>query len=516
MHRLPAILALFLAIFYTFNLYASLSNKARAELEVYMSPHEGRNSFNKVYSLIEGSRNYIHLTLYGWSDKGLFMALKKALTKINPPKVRIVLHRPLYINSKNGPHPTLHSRVKKLEKLGAEFKLAKQKMHEKFLIVDNEILMNGSANMSNGPLTRYSENMVYYSSGGNSLHPHDRLIQQFKHEFSVLFNSGTDLITHGERIATEIKDYNQRSENGELLNNLPVASDLYLVSSSMNFKLRRNRPGTVKYREGRYLSLAAKKIEGNKTWNVREMLIREIDKAKDNILVCLNHLTLPAVKDAFIRAVQRGVKIHWFVDNYEYSTKTNSKAQTPKFVAEYQNIMQQKKTPVRVKWYSIIPHPRYALLNHHKFILIDSATDFPVLLSGSSNMSKSAEFTQFDNIVVHRGLRFSRLYQKFADEFWQLWKLNRTAEDKPSPKLIELFTSVNKDGFMRIHKKTPLSLTWDEVKSLNTAIYAAAPGLKTKLSGFDHCAFYDYKTESFATWKSKKKVYKACIKKTRR
>ncbi len=490
---------------------------ASSATEVYMSPHQGRESFDRIYEIIRGANKYVHITLYSWSDAGLFKALKDTLEKEKAPKVRIVLHRPLYPRkgSVKMVKPTLKKRVDQLEKLGAEFKLAKQKMHEKFLIADDKILMNGSANMSSGPLTRYSENTIFYKAQKRKTHFNNKLIEQFKHEFSILFNSGTDLITHGEGLAAEVKDYSQFNKDGVPSNKTNPETQLFLVSSSMNFNFKRNKPTSKLFKQGRYLSLIVKKQDSVKTRRVEELLIREINKAQDNILVCLNHLTLPKIKDALMNAVKRGVKINWLADNNEYKTDLRSKEQTPNFVAEYKKYKKTKEAPVRVKWYSISPSPRYAFLNHHKFILIDHGTRKPILLSGSSNMSKTAEFKQFDNVVIHRGEKFNRLNQAFADEFWSLWSLNRTANDKPSQKLLKRFKSP-REGYMAIHKKTPISLTWNEVRSLEEAINDAAPGLSQKLVGFEHCGFYHSKKGQFFNYNSGKKSFRKCLGRKRR
>ena len=50
--------------------------------------------------------------------------------------------------------------IEPLEEDCAEFKYTNKTMHEKFVIVDDEYMINSSANFSGGAITRYSENFI--------------------------------------------------------------------------------------------------------------------------------------------------------------------------------------------------------------------------------------------------------------------------------------------------------------------------------------------------------------------
>ena len=73
----------------------------------------------------------MHLTIYSWSDAKLEKALLKALK--NDVRVRIILHPPLARKER------IKASVIRLENAGAEVKIAKQNMHEKFLLVDDKV-----------------------------------------------------------------------------------------------------------------------------------------------------------------------------------------------------------------------------------------------------------------------------------------------------------------------------------------------------------------------------------------
>jgi len=54
-------------------------------------------------------------------------------------------------------------------------------MHEKFVLIDNETLLNGSYNWSTAAATGNKENIVITDSS--------KLIRKFSHEFTLLFAS---------------------------------------------------------------------------------------------------------------------------------------------------------------------------------------------------------------------------------------------------------------------------------------------------------------------------------------
>lgn len=487
------------------------------DLQVYMSPHQGKAAFKHIYKIVENAEDFVHMSLYSWSDKGLYNSLLHTLNKEHPPKVKIILHRPLRKKLVNT-NSSFFKKVKTLEEAGAIFKLARKKMHEKFLIIDDTELMNSSANMSSGPLSRYSENFIFYKRSYIDDVLIKNLIDQFKHEFSILFNSGSDILTHDEKTSDELHDYLRKDNAGQIVNEQNSADNLFLVSSSMNYHINNRAIDSEKSNNGQFLTLKLKKIKNKKVWRVRSEIISHINNATESILVCLNHLTLPKVKDAIMKAVKRGVDVKWVVDNHEYryllpnKKEYKTKEQTPFFVKEYKEYFNTTYAPVRVKWYSLAPNPRYALLNHHKYILIDYGTTKPVLLSGSSNISKTAEFSQFDNMVIHKSKRFKKLFASFYNEFYNLWFFNRNKEDNPKEKLITKISAKRNNEYIALHQRFPISLKWEEVTRLRKTIFAMAPTLSRKLSKNNHCGYYKPLDQLFYNFNAKKMAYTLCKK----
>lgn len=451
------------------------------------SPVQGEQAFEKIYKMIETATEEVSLTIYSWSDKNVVDAINKALE--NGAQVRVVLHRPLYNKSR------VKDMVREIELNGAIVKISHQNMHEKFIIVDNKELMNSSANLSSGAKTKYSENFIFHT---NETEQGIDLIGEFTREFAILFNSAKDVFTTGEQIAKSLP-LDQYDHN-------VIADESALYSSSMNFSLSDYRSTSATYKQGRYVRMTRIKDEDKEQiWTVRDKIIEHINKAQTNIYASLNHLNIESVAVALVNAAKRGVDVRLAVDNQEYKSSTRSKEKTPLFVSLWKKLPgnSNKVAPVRVTFYSHAPSPRYWFLNHHKYFLIDynnvedKADEKTVLISGSYNVSKNAEHRQYDNMVVYQGETHGTLYKQFLGEFNRLWFLNRTEEDKPDADIYKSLSTPDEEGILYIHSKTPMSLTWREVRRLRSKVSKIAKGLYYKAFKYRNCYVFNTKTSQF-------------------
>ena len=445
--------------------------------DALFSPHEGSVAFDRLYDLISQAKSYAHITVYSWSDGDFDKAIERALS--NKVKVRVVLHPDLKDSAK------VLNVVPKLEAMGAEFKIAPLNMHEKFTLIDDELVVNTSANFSNGAKTKYSENMIFHELSKDNSEATKSLIKDFKREFVVLWNTSKDIITNGEEIAGRLND-------AALNDNKASISDMSLLSSSQNWSLAENKPGSANYKLGKYYSLKKRTYSGSteQTWVVRDALITAINQATKSIYLSLNHFNIREVSDALVEAVKRGVDVRLAVDNQEYKSKPNDLEMTPQFVADWKALKGNVLPPVRVKYYSHEPSPRSWLLNHHKFILIDfEVPSKTVLLSGSYNLSRTAEQNQFDNVVVYKTSKYKSLYQSFYKEFLNQWDWNRT-KDGPKPGMTEQFFETKNNSYP-VHVSEADSLTWAEVMSLRAEVNKKAPGIFSGLTKNRDCMYYD-------------------------
>ncbi|CBW28169.1 putative exported protein [Halobacteriovorax marinus SJ] len=461
----------------------SLSSFADTKFYSKFSPHEGAQAFEIIYKEVKESKKYVYATIYSWSDKGITDSFKEALQ--NGVEVKIILHPSLAKKS------SIKKVASELEALGADLKIAKMNMHEKFVLVDDVFVVNSSANMSGGAKNRYSENFIYHSDEtveGKSV------LSQFKKEFIILWNSAKDIFTANEGIAEKL--------NLEALSNSPINSNASLYSSSMNFKIKENKPSSKAYKQGKYYTLSRIGGVKNQTWTVRDIILDNIKNAKSNIYLSLNHFNIREISDALIEAVKRGVDVKLAVDNQEFKTRINNKEMTPQFVSDWKALPGNKSkiAPVRVKYYSHSPSPRHWLLNHHKFIIVDyneSNFEETKLISGSYNLSKTAEHNQFDNMVVYKSVANKALFKSFKEEFDNQWFWNRDSSDKPKKEMIEQFTNLKDGTSIALHMKEAVSLNWKEVLSLRSKVSRAAKGFFRGLYSNKDCLYYDVTKSSF-------------------
>ncbi len=449
-------------------------------------PNEGDIAFNRMYDLIGNARVYAHITAYSWSDSGLDRAVESALK--NGAKVKMVLHPDLYKDS-----PKVQASVAALETKGAEVKIAPMNMHEKFSVIDDETVINTSANFSGGAKNKYSENVVYHELKKENSPEIQNLIDQFKREFAIIWNTGKDVVTNGEKIADQI----QIKDLGKHFPNEKGVMELY--SSSMNFDVAANKVGSAALALGKYFSLKKRtNTTKEQTWIVRDVLIKHINAATKSIQLSLNHFNIREVSDALIEAVKRGVDVKLAVDAQEYKSKPNDLEMSPQFAQDWYALKGKKVSPpIRVKYYSHEPNPATWSLNHHKFVLVDyGVPGKTVLLSGSYNLSKTAEQNQFDNLIVYKKDDYKDLYTAFNDEFKALWFWNRP-NDVPKQEIIDQFLTA-KGGAYPIHIQEAVSLSWEEIVKLRSDLTALAPGFFRGLNmKTGNCSFYDPKKNKY-------------------
>ena len=449
----------------TFLLYAG-------EPTALFSPQDGPKAFAQVFSMIRNAKEYVHLVVYSWRGTDLAKALEDAAKSPSKPKIRLVLHDSVAKNSKN------QKKFKELQALGVEFKRAKMNMHEKFVLVDGRFLVNPSANMTDSAANDYSEAFTFFTDDPEAQgNPQRQLINDFRQEFTVLWNSGSYLWDEDERFQP-LTDYTKVKESKVI--NLPRQADLTLYSSSMNWEVKPNTPDEADYAKGKFIELIRKNGEANQPWLVRDKMIELIDNAQETIVMAINHFNIKDVADALLRAAAppRNIKIRLSVDNQEFKkySRPGDIEMTPYFVAEWKKRFPDRPVPVRVKYYSHCPDPATWQLNHHKFMLVDNNK----LFSGSFNLSHQAEHEQFDNLVLFNGAAYQHLYQQYNQEFEHLWTWSREGKE-PKKEVRDLFFQVKEGGYP-LHINDSMALDWNEAIALQDDVEKMAPGLFAKLN----------------------------------
>ena len=467
------------------------SNTDESKIQVYMSPTQGKQAFNKMYKMIKNAEKEVNITIYSWSDKGFTKALRETLERKNPPQVRVVMRKSVFKK---------HAKtIAELEKKGAMFKSAKIELHEKFILVDGHSLVNSSANMSAGAKNKYSENFIFFDSRDESDKSDIKsILKDFKQEFAIIWNNAHDYITPNEKMTADVLNHKIKRSN-----KMSTLKDIFLVSSSMNYRMV--SPSKKDFNKGSNLGLKRMPNKKNQVWRVRDVLIKAIQNAKKSIELNINHFNIRQISDELIEAVKRGVDVKIAVDSQEFKTFINNKEMTPQFVKDYKKLKGKSSiAPVRIKFYSFVPHHTSWSLNHHKSILIDydpNDTSDTVLITGSYNYSKTAEHSKFDNQVVIKGNLYKNVYEAFNNEFNYLWFLERTESDEVKKEHISFFTK-GRSGLIPLHTNKPFSLIWGEAVNLKRRIAKLHPESRTFFK-FKHCQYFSPTKKIFLKRNSK-------------
>lgn len=444
-------------------------------VEAMMSPTKGKEAFERIYTLIREAKKDINITIYSWSDKGLSAVLKEVMDREDPPILRVVM--------KKGVFEKQADLIAELEKKGAMFKKAKIELHEKFVLVDDNQLLNSSANMSGGAKYKYNENFVFFDARGEAKNSDVvSLIKDFRQEFAVIWNSAHDYVTPGEKTVADVLNHRIKRAN-----KYTALKNLSLLSTSMNYKIGPARKKD--FEKGSVIGLKRLPNKAKQIWMVKDALIKAIRKAKSSILININHFNIREISDELIKAVKRGIEVKFVVDSQEFRVFLNNREMTPQFVKDYLALETGKDIPVRIKFYSFYPHHSRWYLNHHKYMLVDHGTESAFLLTGSYNYSKTAEHSKFDNQVVFKGKEYTHIYDAFKAEFDYLWDLERTTTDTARMKNTKYLLKVVK-GKLPIHTKKPFSLKWEEATKLLRTLQKKFPASK-KFYKFKQCSHFE-------------------------
>ena len=135
-------------------------------------------------------------------------------------------------------------------------------------------------------------------------------------------------------------------------------------------------------------------------------LLREIDRAKKELLVAVYAFTNDDLAAALIRAKKRGVLIRVIIDR-EYDAATDRSQ--GKFL-ESQKIPLRRLSGVKTN-----SGEKDAGLMHQKFAVIDRALVF----TGSYNWTRAADRFNDENLLMFRDA--SALAEEYRREFYNLW-----------------------------------------------------------------------------------------------
>ena len=466
----------------------------------YFSPREGREAFEQIFSAIARAEQSVYVTVYSWKMSRLKASLASALSgrfcrKFKSGKQaagQCLSYQPktpaaVYLILDKRHEQQRLKDINELEQLGAQVRISTKTMHEKFLIVDGHFMMNTSANFSYGARDKYHENFVLFFDDPSTQGPWDGLRAALMAEFVLIWNAGREQ-KQGAGFAPHHRNLKSNTGRNPLLGS---DSPLEFLSSSMNFKVKKlstpqaDGSFTVLHRRG--------------SSRVTDRIVYWLDQAQHSIEMSVNYLLLDALYQALKRAHDRGVVVRIINDN---KSANKGKDYSNAFARYVRSQDSQTPAPTRFKFYSFFPTSGKSYLNHNKYLLIDYAQDSKtpvgegtVLISGSHNLSRTAEVGQFDNMIVYKTPQFSALYSHFSEDFELLWGQGRGSDDQPSPAIWNYYLTPVR-GKYRIHSTDidqVLSLTGGEITRLKRALKKLAPAMldrKVPRQLLEDCWYY--------------------------
>ncbi len=139
-------------------------------------------------------------------------------------------------------------------------------------------------------------------------------------------------------------------------------------------------------------------------------ILREIESAKQELLVAVYAFTSEDLATALVQAKKRGVAVQVVVDREFDRTNENSKGK----------LLEAQKIPVRrISGTAAKTAEKDAGIMHQKFAVIDRRTVF----TGSYNWTHSAENRNDENLLMFRDAR--PLAEEYRKTFLRLWEVKQ-------------------------------------------------------------------------------------------
>lgn len=153
-----------------------------------------------------------------------------------------------------------------------------------------------------------------------------------------------------------------------------------------------------------------------------EMVVRGIEAAKKSIDLSMFTFTSPKITRALVAAKQRGVKVRVLLDE----SQTERSYQKP--YAEY---LAFHGIPVKTLAGPNPDGPKFAEKNHNKFMVLDGK----LVYTGSFNYTKSAAYTNYENIFLLDQKTDAKAYSAYYGDMFAMGRANRIVPPTSEPAL---------------------------------------------------------------------------------
>lgn len=389
----------------------SLVFASSLDLRSYFSP--GGGAQEAIIDTILKATKTIDVAMYSFSSDRILETFERL--KRGKPHVRI---RMIFNDADNsvpkeeGSKPQAE-RAREIEKAKIDVRYVtrgnERIMHEKFMIVDGVILLNGSGNFSDSSDSRYDENWVEHRFEETT---DEGVISAFQQEFDLMWRYSYDF-PNGSK-SQKVSEESRYQPNRD--------ADVIPYFTSSNFD-----PSYTFPQNGERV--------------VSEALAEAIENAKSSIYVATGHFRLMLLANALIRAKKRrpDLDIRVVLDSQEYVSEARhgehmrryrrcvnrfgEGADECEFSGGYElsRYLSENGMDVRLKYYSFLWHYPFEPQMHHKYMIIDERE----VWTGSYNWSRNAELNSFENVVCYRGKGVQSLVSEFVENFERLWDLHR-------------------------------------------------------------------------------------------
>ncbi|MGK7933525.1 MAG: DUF655 domain-containing protein [Microcystaceae cyanobacterium] len=257
-------------------------------------------------------------------------------------------------------------------------------MHHKFMVIDNQIVITGSANLTlSGTYGDYSNPQTRGNANNVLTLKSTELAQLFTEEFNYMWGDGVSGnpdswfgIHKPERLAKTV-----------MINNIPVTVKFSPDSSSTPWELTTNG-----------------------------VISQLLNKAQTSIDLALFVFSDQKLVDTLYKAVQRGVKIRALIDP-QFAFRFYSEGLDMLGIAlpdQCRYEVNNDPWQVPIKTVGIPNLPKGDKL-HHKVAIIDQK----IVITGSHNWSPSANFNNDETLLI---IEDDSIAQHYQQEFEQLYK----------------------------------------------------------------------------------------------
>jgi phosphatidylserine/phosphatidylglycerophosphate/cardiolipin synthase-like enzyme len=311
-------------------------------------------------------------------------------------------------------------------------------MHDKFLVVDDHTVWTGSYNLiDDEPHRIHADNVLLLHSPALAAVHREEVATMRSGLFGTLKRAtgtaGADAFVDGAlvdlRFSPGLTDVQRQKRAGELGRSGP--------QGACNVKSGNGKP----ILEERFRKLSP-------CGGPLDLILGELGRATSSIYFVAFAISHDEVADVMLERQAAGVEVRGVVDP-TVATKGFAKRLLDEGADVRYTPNGNPECPAYVKPKTKCPKNPNKVWLHHKFLVIDYATDHPVVVTGSHNMSANAEDQNDESLVVVHDRATAELYYRIFRETYdhpQTLGAHRATADLPTVAITEVRPSADPAG----------------------------------------------------------------------